>query len=637
MSLADTVTSTLGPDGIFARTVPGFVPRSVQMDFAASVAAAVEASEALIAEAGTGTGKTFGYLVPILLGGRRAVIATATRALQDQLFEHDLPLAARALGRPVRVAVLKGRTNYLCRERLRHLESDLVGTTDLDLPTVRVWARATRTGDLAELPAAGESGAARRLLTVAADACAGSACPEYARCHVFAARRRAQEADVVIVNHHLLIADYALRSEGGHLLGETQVVVVDEAHALTEVARTSLGRTLTSFQLAELAEDSEPFLRTAMGSGAARSAVRALTEAARVPRGIAPGGRYAWSAIAGSLHPLVTAARDATATLAQALAGPAEAAPVAARAASLAAALEQWNASTQDERDFRWVEIRPGGAYSLHANPLEPGETIAQWVGEGSASWIFSSATLAIAGSFEPITRDLGLSAPRTFAGESPFDFSAQARLYVPRGLPDVDDPGYTAAVVDAADPLIRAAGGGCFLLFTSRQALARAAELLRERGLVYPLFVQDEAPRARLLEEFRAAGNGVLLGTASFWEGVDVKGDALVLVVIDRLPFASPGDPLLRARLERCRDAGGNPFADIQLPEAAMALKQGAGRLIRDADDRGVLMVCDPRLRSRSYGRVFLRSLPPMPLIDEVDEAIAFLAACTPRSTACA
>ncbi len=631
MGLEATVCSVLGAGGEFSRSVAGFVPRKVQGEFAAAVAAAIEARAVLVAEAGTGTGKTFAYLAPILLGGRRAVIATATRALQDQLFERDLPLAAQALGRPVNVALLKGRANYLCRERFRQLQSDLVGDAGIDLVAVAAWARSTRTGDLAELPDLGEGAGARRLLTMSAEACLGSACTEYGRCHVYAARRRAQEADVVIVNHHLLVADYAMKAEGGNLLGDAAVVVVDEAHALVDVARTSLGDTVSFGQLGELAEDARRVWVKAYGPDRLSPEREASFNDLHLSHTGLAAGRYEWAEVAARLQAPLRRAAASLQALIEDLEGLPDAAPLLARAHALAVPLCRWTdeCGTESEPgDFRWVEVRSGGAVSLHVNPLEPGTAIGQWVADGEAAWIFSSATLAVAGHFDATVRELGLSDPRTLLAESPFDYGSQARLYLPRGLPAVNAPGYTDAVVEAASPLIEAAGGGCFLLFTSHQALRRAATLMRSRSLAYPLFVQDEAPRARLLAQFRAAGNGVLLGTASFWEGVDVKGDALVLVVIDRLPFASPADPLMRARLDHCREQGGNPFSDIQLPEAVMALKQGAGRLIRDGSDRGLLMVCDPRLRSRAYGRVFLRSLPPMTVIDELAQATAFLSA---------
>ena len=636
MKLADTVAALLGPAGLLEAHVPGFVSRPGQVELARAIAESQESGGHLVAEAGTGIGKTYAYLIPILLGGRRAVISTATRALQDQLFERDLPLAGRALGRAARVAVLKGRRNYLCLERYTRYADDLLDTAGGSGPgaeTLVAWARSTETGDLAELPGFGEQSAAGRMLTVGADACLGSACPAYARCHVYAARRRAQQADVVIVNHSLLVADGVLKAAGvADLIGDVETVVVDEAHALPDIARESLGEALSFGQLAELARDAGK----ALAAGAAGPAL-ALAEAAHSSCPL-PAGRYGWDEKAALLAPVAEAISEALAGLVERLGCGGDAPMLLARAEALAARLEGFVPGREDATGlFRWLEVRPNGGLSLHAGPLEPGAILGPWIDGGAANWIFTSATLAVAGSMASFIREVGLTSARTLLIGSPFDYQRQARLYLPRGLPDLDDPGYTEAVVEAAEPLIDAGGGGCFLLFTSRQALQRAARWIRARRWRYPLFVQDEAPRVRLLGEFRAAGNGVLCGTASFWEGVDVKGEALVVVVIDRLPFASPADPLLRARLERCRQDGGNPFTEIQLPEAAMALKQGAGRLIRDHADYGVLMICDPRLHTRGYAKTFLASLPPMKAVDGLAEAADFLADRNGRSAACA
>ncbi|MGH8426497.1 MAG: ATP-dependent DNA helicase [Gammaproteobacteria bacterium] len=642
MSLAETTVSLLGGDGLFKHNVPGFAPRDGQMELAAAIAAAIESGEHLVAEAGTGIGKTFAYLVPILAGRRRALISTATRTLQDQLFEHDLPLAARALGRPLTVAVLKGRRNYLCRERWLRLSEDWVGAQGLGIApeALETWARATLTGDLAELPQSGDPAALARLLTVSTDACLGKTCSEYGRCHVYAARRRALEADVAIVNHSLLIADCVLKAEGaGDLLGAAEVVVVDEAHALVETARLNLGESLSLAQLAELANDADRAVAAALGPlPEVEQSVLALAAATRMTIGWIEPGRYAWGEIEERFVPALTAVAEALADLQIRLEALPEAAALALRTSTFAARLQRFTDGGNDEETwFRWAEVRTGNRLSLHLSPLEPGEILSARIEESAASWIFSSATLAIAGRFDGIVRELGLAAPRTLLIGSPFDYARQARLYLPPNLPDVDDPTHTAAVISAAEPLIRAAEGGCFMLFTSHRELERGAAAIHACSLPYPIFIQGEAPRARLLEGFRAAGNGVLCGTASFRAGVDVKGNALVLVVIDRLPFASPADPLLRARLNHCRAGGGNPFADIQLPEAAMALKQGAGRLIRDVGDHGVLMICDSRISSRGYGRIFIDSLLPMPVITDGREAAAFLAAGLPSTSACA
>lgn len=630
--LAERVAEILGAGGFFEAAIPGFSVREDQVVLARAMADALEAGEHLVAEAGTGVGKTFAYLAPILAGDRRALISTATRTLQDQLFGHDLPLAARALGRPLRVAVLKGRRNYLCLERYRRMRDDLAGFAPAEpgAGTLAAWVRATATGDIGELPALGEGGELARALTVGADACLGVACPEFARCHVFAARRRAEEADVVIVNHSLLVADCALKAHGGEgILADVEAVVVDEAHALPEIARQGLAVSVGTAQLNELAQDAAVAARVAAGALAGATA--------RMPIDLAPG-RYGWEEARAALLPAVAAAAAAVDRLDVELDGVADTATLRARTASLRERLGEFLDRDGDAPDrFRWAEIRSAGAFGLHAGPLEPGAHFGAYVAASGASWTFTSATLGMAGRFDGFVREIGLQSARSLAVSGPFDYPGQARLFLPTGLPDVDDPDYTQAVIAAAEPLVRAARGGCFFLFTSRLAVRRAADGIRARGWSNPLFVQGEQPRARLLEDFRAAGNGVLCGTASFWEGVDVKGPALVLVVIDRLPFAAPSDPVLAARLRRCREHGGNPFAEIQLPAAVMALKQGAGRLIRDCADYGVLMVCDPRLRSRGYGRTFLASLPPMTLVSDSAEAERFLAGHAQRTAACA
>ncbi|MGH8225090.1 MAG: ATP-dependent DNA helicase [Gammaproteobacteria bacterium] len=640
MSLADTVREQLGPDGVLAHALPDFTPRAGQTRLAGEIAAAIEAGEHLVAEAGTGIGKTFAYLLPILASGRPALISTATRTLQDQIYERDLPLVARALGRPLRFALLKGRQNYLCRERWLRLSEDWFGLAGEGIApdALSAWARATASGDLAELPGLGENALLAGQFTADADTCLGAACPEYTRCHVFAARRRAQEADVVVVNHHLLLADAALKSEGADgLFGRVEVVVVDEAQSLPETARSSLGVSLSFAQLDELATDAARTLVALSGPDKLPPATLRLRAAVKASGSDLVEGRYTWAETAERLASRIETIAEILETLIAEFELVAEAAPLADRARSFR---ERILRLTSDEAtsdsDFRWVDIGAKGEVKLNVSPLEPGSTLGEWIAESGASWIFTSATLAVAGRFDGIVRDLGLTAPKTLLVESPFDYARRALLYLPSALPAVEHPGYTQAVVAAAMPLVHAAGGGCFMLFTSRRALKSAASAIRALDPPYPLFVQYEAPRSRLLEDFRAAGDGLLCGTASFWEGVDVKGEALVLVVIDRLPFASPGDPLFNARLNHCRAAGGNAFTNIQIPEAVMTLKQGAGRLIRDEDDYGVLMVCDPRLQTRGYRSTFLASLPAMPISGDAEEACRFLAEHVRRADTC-
>jgi len=624
MKLSDRVKSSLGAGGVFACQVPGFEPRETQLAFAGGVAEAIETRTNLIAEAGTGTGKTFAYLVPILAAGRRAVIATATRALQDQLHGHDLPVVTRALGRPLDVTVLKGRTNYLCRERLNQLQPELLEDGRFDIEAIRLWDRTTPTGDLAELPEPGVHSGLRKRLTTDRHGCLGSSCPEFSNCHLYRARQRAREADVVIVNHHLLLADQALQAEGFSLLGDAGVVVVDEAHALPETARMVWGESVSFNQLDALAVAADKAL-------AGRSeAARALRMLLGQPIALGPGS-YPRDAAGMDFETRLDSLQQSLAELEQELKlleHPDD--ELQRRLRAMQSGLAAWMAGNGEESEAAAVscavEIGERGAVSLNLRLLETSATFADWIRRSEASWIFSSATLAVGDDFSVFAHDLGLEAPSTLQVGSSFDYEHQARLYLPPDLPPVDSTGYLEALIEAAEPLLAASGGGAFFLFTSRRALRQAAELIRARDWPYTLFVQGEGARARQLESFRLAGNGVLLGTKSFWEGVDVKGDALVLVVIDRLPFASPGEPLLEARIKRCRAAGGNAFRDIQLPAAVMALKQGAGRLIRDGNDHGVLMVGDSRLQVRHYRKQFLDSLPPMPIVRNQDEVTAFL-----------
>ncbi len=634
MKLPDYVRSNLGVAGAFARQVPGFVPCEAQIDFAVGVAETIETGASLIAEAGTGTGKTFAYLVPILLAGRRAVIATATRTLQDQLYAHDLPVVTRVLGRPLEVTVLKGRANYLCRERLNQLQPELLADSQCDLEAVRLWDKTTTTGDLAELPEVGARGGLKNRLTTDRHSCLGSSCPEYANCHLYKARQRAREADVIIVNHHLLLADRALQTEGFSLLGEVGVVVVDEAHALPDTARMVWGESVSFSQLDAVAVTADTVLA---GRG---EASRALRMALAQPSTLGPGSYPRevldtdFSARFKLIEQVLSALEQELVQLGR------ENDEVLHRLRALQAGLVAWMAGNREEGQTApvscAVEIGDQGAVSLNLRLLETSSLFADWIQQSKASWIFSSATLAVGDDFTVFAHDLGLEAPPTLKVGSSFDYERQARLYLPANLPAVDATGYLEALLRAAEPLLAACGGGAFFLFTSRRALRQAAGLIRSWDWPYVLFVQGEGTRARQLEAFRAARNGVLLGTKSFWEGVDVKGDALVLVVIDRLPFASPGEPLLEARLKRCRATGGNPFRDIQLPAAVMALKQGAGRLIRDGNDYGVLMIGDSRLQVRHYRKQFLQSLPPMPIVHDQAVAVEFLAHCAEVS-ACA
>lgn len=645
----------LGPDGPLQRALPDFRFRPQQLRMAKHVAAALERRSTLVVEAGTGTGKTFAYLVPALLSGLRVLISTGTRTLQDQLFAKDLPLVAGAIGRPVRTALLKGRANYLCRHRLALAQTQLAleesarGARARDgmLAKVERWARTTRTGDLAEVPGLADSHSVWPLVTSTRDNCLGARCPELSRCHVLAARREAQEADVVIVNHHLLLADLALKEDGfGDILGSADAVVLDEAHQIPDLAAQFFGASVSSRQIDLVLKESQlaaaavnagheapPEVRAAIGEVEESLAQLATALPARQ-------GRLAWGdeAISIGIGAQLTDLADALRALAaqiEALGDDRMLAHAAERAGELALSLERLAASDELE-GARAVEITQRG-FTLSLTPFDVAPRFRALVDAHRCAWIFTSATLSLGEDFSHFTGRLGLHDAATLRIDSPFDYERQALLYLPTDLPDPSSPAHGPAVIDLAAQLIEAAAGGAFVLFTSHRALARGAQLLRERwgdNPPYRLFVQGEAPREQLLKAFREDGNGVLLGTASFWEGVDVKGEALRLVIIDKLPFASPDDPLVRARIEHLQSSGGNAFRDYQLPEAALALKQGVGRLIRSEEDFGAVVICDPRLTERSYGRVLLSALPPMRVTRDGAEARRFLIQHAPRAT---
>jgi ATP-dependent DNA helicase DinG len=618
--------------------IPGYRPRAQQLEMAAAIEQAIERDGVLVAEAGTGTGKTFAYLVPALLSGGKVIVSTGTKTLQDQLFDRDLPAVREALASGASAALLKGRSNYVCLYRLgRAREEARLDSREqaAQLGRIEQFARSSPTGDRADLADVPEDAPVWVHATSTRENCLGQECPDYRDCFVMRARRNALAADVVVVNHHLFFADVVLRDEGvAELLPACNTLVFDEAHQLPETARMFFGETVSSVQLVELARDLRVELRAAGGASPELDALANRLEKAARDLRLAfgdSGTRLAWSqalrlpGFSASLEQLLKAIRDVQEPLA-AQAERSEGLDSCARRAGQALSL-LLRLQEEDAGEVRWVEVFAQAA-QLHLTPLSSAELFRKQMSDHPRAWIFTSATLAVGEDFGHVTRELGVPDAETRRWASPFDFGRQALLYLPRALPaDPNAPGFTEAVIEAALPVLRASGGRAFLLFTTLRALRKAHELLRGR-IDFPLLVQGTGSRSDLLERFRRLGNAVLLGSQSFWEGVDVRGEALSVVVIDKLPFAPPDDPVLAARIDGLKAREGNPFTELQLPQAVLQLKQGAGRLIRDEADRGVLMLCDPRLVSRPYGRQILRSLPPMKPTRELAEVERFFSA---------
>ena len=667
--LAQRTRAALAEGGPLDVGLEGYAPRPGQAQLAQAIAEAMDSRSTLVAEAGTGTGKTYAYLVPALLSGQRVIISTGTRALQDQLYHRDLPRVREALGAGLRTALLKGRANYLCQYRLEQAKGEQFASRDVSAQFQRVvaWAGRTMRGDLAELADLPEDSPLWPQVTSTAENCLGGDCPFWSECFVAKARQQAQAADLVVVNHHLLLADLAIKQEGfGEILPGAAAFVLDEAHQLPELAAQFFGEGLGSRQLLDVARDALAECRNVTASLASVMApARNLEHAMRelrlamepLPQRAAQARMLAHAPAVAALDQL----EHALVELARGLSPLADASPgfglCANRAADLVQRLRSWrdaaagtgSGSLPEGEGFadpqvdgsgsepdpvpavpaaatsvRWYELTPRG-FVLQRTPLDVSGPLRRYREQSRAAWIFTSATLAVAGDFKHIGRRLGLDDPRELLQPSPFDWPRQALCYLPRGLPEPNSRDYLGAMLDAVWPVLEASKGRAFLLFTSHRALREAAEQLRHSP--WPLFVQGTAPRNTLLEQFRASGNGVLLGAASFWEGVDVAGEALSVVVIDRLPFAAPDDPVLEAKLDAVRRAGGNPFRDEQLPQAVIALKQGVGRLIRSHLDRGVLVLCDPRLLGKSYGRLFLDSLPPFPRTRDIQDVQDFFA----------
>lgn len=623
-------------DGALALAIPGFKPREPQRQMAQAVSEAIENKHELVVEAGTGTGKTYAYLAPALRSGKKVIISTGSKALQDQLYSRDLPTVARALKFKGQVALLKGRSNYLCLERLEQqsmVGGELAVQAMSDLVHLRGWSSETVDGDISTCGGVAEDSTIWPMVTSTNDNCLGSDCPVYKDCFVVKARRKAMDADVVVVNHHLFLADMVVKESGfAELIPEADVMIFDEAHQVPDIASQYFGQQLSSKQLIDLAKDITIAYRTEV-----RDVQQLQKSADRLSQG-AQDFRLALGdpGFRGNLRDIMNNPniQRALLLLDDALELCYDVAKMSlGRSALLDAAFDR--AALYRGRLKRLKDVtQPGFSYWYECNsrhfilaltPLSVSDRFREVMDERPASWIFTSATLAVNEKMKHFVERLGVSSAKTMILESPFDFASQALLCVPRNLPSPNQPGGAKQMARMLLPLIEANNGRCFFLCTSHQMMRDLAEQFRAM-LTLPVLLQGETSKGQLLKQFVAAGNALLVATSSFWEGVDVRGDVLSLVIIDKLPFTSPDDPLLKARMEDCKLRGGDPFDEVQLPDAVITLKQGVGRLIRDVDDRGVLVICDNRLVMRPYGAVFLNSLPPTPRTRDIQQAVEFL-----------
>jgi ATP-dependent DNA helicase DinG len=645
--LRAAVARAFAAEGPLAQADAGFLPRPQQDLLADRIAQALDGREALVAEAGTGVGKTFAYLVPLLLSGQRALVSTATKSLQDQLFLRDLPRLTRALNLPLRLALLKGRASYLCRHRMQQAQ------TEGDLPDrfavralqrVVVWAQGTRSGDLAEIEGLDDRSPVIPLVTSTRENCLGADCPEYRECHVMQARREAMAADLVVVNHHLFFADLALRDSGvAELLPTVDAAVFDEAHQLVEAGVQFLGTLLSTGQALDLGRDLlAAGLRHAKGLQPWHELQAGIERAARELRLASAGPlsevrgvlKLAWEERAEALPPPLAELAQAASAAADALAAVAETAPDFAkleqRARTLAGLAQRFGADAAADQ-VRWIDLTPQQA-RLVESPLDIRDMLSQQRKQAAKAWIFTSATLGDDEALTWFCASTGLEDAARLRVGSPFDYPAHARIWVPPRMPLPNAAGHAAAVGALAARCAIALGGRTFVLTTTLRALPLVAKAAAEQsaaaGRPLTMLVQGSEPRRSLLQRYGDGRGCMLVGSQSFWEGIDMPGDALQCVLIDKLPFPPPNDPLVQARVRQLRAQGRNPFDDYFVAEAAVSLKQGAGRLIRTESDRGLLVVCDPRLRQMAYGRRLLGALPPMGRLDSEEQAMDWLEA---------
>lgn len=633
--MPEEMQHVFGDGGLLSRHIDGYASRKQQQEMAEKIQATLANSSLLIAEAGTGTGKTYAYLAPAILSGQKVFISTGTKNLQDQLFSRDLPTLRKALAVPFRAALLKGRSNYLCHYRLDMAQGDPMQKLHYEtLHELTVWSGKTTSGDLSESDLLEENSPLWSKVTSTIDNCLGQECPSYSDCFISEARKKAQEADIVVINHHLLMSDMALKASGqGEILPSADAYIIDEAHQLPEIATQFLGSRISSHQIQELCRDSiremEQDAKDMAGIRDYADKLDSALHSFRLSMGETEN-RTPWLTILEKLG-----VKNKLAEVIESLDDLAQQLELAAergkgleqchtRCGELMTTLEFFEQKHQDENMILWVDIRSSGVV-LHATPHDVSQYFQKWIDEKPTAWVFTSATLTVAGKFNNFSHQLGIDDAETAIWPSPFDYPQQSLLYMPHIPVEPNHDDYTTHIIEIAKSLIDLSKGRTFILFTSYRAMNIVAEALQD--IHYPLMVQGSAAKSTLLDQFRDHGNAVLLGTNSFWEGVDVRGEALSCVIIDKIPFASPGDPVLQARIDALRERGGNPFASIQIPSAVIQLKQGIGRLIRDPKDFGVLALCDPRFLTKPYGKLFLRSLPAMPITQKIEDVAQFFA----------
>ncbi len=628
------IDELLGAGGKFDLALEGFVTRKNQQEMARAVADSIEFSGKLVVESGTGTGKTYAYLIPAVLSGKKTIISTGTRHLQEQIFHRDLPVVVNILQQDLQLEMLKGRANYLCRYRhkLNSQQSDLVGKQNqLSFDIIDNWALTTRTGDISEVTELHETSPIWKQVTSTSDNCLGGKCPDYARCFINQARKKAMEADVVVVNHHLFFSDLTLKTEGfGELLPEYEVVIFDEAHTLPDIAARFFGFSISNYQLRELFSDIHSAEKEEKSGADFKPTILLIDKNLDLLHRFVEKTHKdseILEAVEGKkfdahFEPLLTSLEQLDKILQSASSAGANLSKCYLRYLHVFGQLRQW----RENRDYNHVSWLESSQLMIrfHQTPLNVGDHFGEYLNGLEMSWIFTSATLAVGDDFSAFCNKVGLLEVDTKHWESPFNYSANALLYIPDNMPDPRDRGFALSLRDEILRVTHASKGRCFCLFTSHAMMNRVFDLVKD-DLKWPLFLQGQAAKQHLIQQFLEADNAVLFGTSSFWEGVDVRGDALSCVLIDKLPFSAPSEPVLKSQLKKCEEQGGMPFMDIQIPDAVIGLKQGAGRLIRSETDKGVLVICDARIVNKSYGKLFLKSLPPMPVTRNFEEVHNF------------